>query len=370
MSNKIFAFIVAFFCCCMSFVKLAQAEINIGLIAPLTGPAATYGIQIQNGVKFAVEDINKKGGVLGQKIQVIFLDDAAEPKQTVSAVNELASQNVHFLIGPATGNSALSVLQLLEENGILSITPSSTATQLTEQGVWNFFRATGRDDQQAIFAADYVAKNMKDKKIAILHDKGTYGFGLAQAFQTALHGKGLKEVFFGSINTGEKDYSAVISRLKNLNVDLIYYGGYYTEAGLLLRQLRNANSKAVLLGADGLSAPTLWSIAREAANGTLFTNIADLSGHPEAIALAQRMAALKVPSDGFTIQAYVALQILAEAIEKSGSTNPEAVAEFLHSGRNFDTVIGPISFDEKGDIKSDIFKINQWTDGKIVPLAQ
>ena len=168
----------ATFVASLAFAPLAHADITIGLIAPLTGPVAAYGEQVKNGAQTAVDEINKSGGVLGQKLVLKFGDDAGDPKQGVSVANGFVGDNIRFVVGPVTSGVAIPVSDALAENGILMVTPTATAPDLTNRGLTNILRTCGRDDQQATVAANYVVKNLKDKKIAILDDKGAYGKGV------------------------------------------------------------------------------------------------------------------------------------------------------------------------------------------------
>ncbi|EJF88797.1 branched-chain amino acid ABC transporter substrate-binding protein [Bartonella tamiae] len=348
-------------------ISSAYADITLGFIGPVTGPVAAYGIQVDNGAKVAIDEINKKGGINGEKLVLKVFDDAADPKQAVSAANQVIGEGILYVVGPVTSNSALPVSNILDENGILMITPSSTAPELSSRGLWNILRTIGRDDQQADYAADFYVKNFKDKRIAIIHDRATYGKGLADAFKTALNRAGVEEVYYGNITPGEKDYSSMVTRLKQDNVDYIYFGGYHPEAGLLLKQLREQDVEAKLIGGDGLNTSELWSIAGSAANGTMFTNSIDVSKNPLAQEAIKALNDHSIPATTFTLNGYAAVQVLAYGFEKAGATDdPEAVIEVIKSGDSIPTTIGEITYGEPGDITSKVFSMYQWDNGKIV----
>ena len=198
----------------LTFASAAHADIVIGLIAPLTGPVAAYGEQVKNGAQVAVDEINKKGGILGEKVVLKIADDAGEPKQGVSAANQLVGEGVRFVVGPVTSGVAVPASDVLAENGVLMVTPTATAPALTSRGLTNILRTCGRDDQQAEVAAKYVAEHFKGKRIAILNDKGQYGKGLADAFKATLNKDGVTEVMDEALTAGEKDYSPITTRLK------------------------------------------------------------------------------------------------------------------------------------------------------------
>lgn len=203
MKTKMFAGVA--FAALMAFASTARADIVFGLVAPLTGPVAAYGDQVKNGAQAAVDTINKNGGILGEKVVLKLADDAGDPKQGVSAANQLVGESVKFVVGPVTSGVAIPASDVFAENGVLMVTPTATAPGLTARGLTNVLRTCGRDDQQAEVAAAYVVKNLKDKKVAIVDDKGTYGKGLADAFKKAINAGGVKEVSHNSLTPGEKD---------------------------------------------------------------------------------------------------------------------------------------------------------------------
>jgi len=345
----------------------ALAEIVIGFIGPVTGPVAAYGVQASNGVKIAVEEINKKGGIKGETLSFKLFDDAADPKQGVSSANQVAGEGISYVVGPVTSNSAMPVSEILFENGVLMVTPSSTTPELSNRGMWNILRTIGRDDQQADYVAAYAADHWGDKRIAVLHDKATYGKGLADAFKSALNKSGVEEVYYGSVNPGEKDYSVTVSQLKAEKVDIIYYGGYHPEAGLLLRQMREHGVEAIMVGGDGLNTSELAAIAGDAVNGTMFTNSVDSTANPLAAEALDALKAANLPAETFTMNGYAAVQVIAYGIEKSGKADdPEAVAAAVKTGDVIPTVIGEITYGERGDMTSKVFSLYKWDNGQII----
>src|SRR5215470_11625398 len=231
----------------------ASAQVKFGVGGPITGPSAATGAQMKNGVDQAATDINAAGGILGQKISVSYGDDASDPKQGVSVANKFAADGVKFVIGHYNSGVTIPSSEAYQENGILQITPASTNPTVTERKMWNIFRVCGRDDQQGQVAGEYIVKHFKGKKIAIVHDKTTYGKGLADETRKTMAKGGMKEVLYEGINTGEKDFSALVSKIKQSGADLIYWGGLYTEGGLIVRQMRDQGVKAPLMGGDGIT---------------------------------------------------------------------------------------------------------------------
>ncbi len=357
----------ATFAASIAFAPLAHADVTIGLIAPLTGPVAAYGDQVKNGVETAIEEINKTGGILGQKVVLKTADDAGEPKQGVSGANQLVGQDIHFVVGPVTSGVAIPASDVFSENGVLMVTPTATAPYLTKRGLTNVLRTCGRDDQQAEVAARYVLKNFSGKRIAIINDKGAYGKGLADAFKATLNAAGTKEVIDDAINPGDKDFSALTTRLKSEKIDVIYFGGYHPEGGLLVRQLADLSVKATLIGGDGLSNTEFWKIGTEAAAGTIFTNAADATKSPDSKAASDALKAKNIPAEAFTLNAYAAVQVLKAGIEKAGSAEDvDAVSKAIKSGQPITTAIGNLTYGETGDLTSQSFSVYKWEGGKIV----
>lgn len=345
----------------------AYADITIGMMAPLTGPLAAIGAQIKNGTETAIEEINKKGGINGEKLVLKIADDAGEPKQGVSAANQLISDDIRFVVGPVTSGVSVPASSVFAENGALMVTPTATSPELTARGLTTVFRTCGRDDQQAEVAAKYVVEKFKDKKIAILNDKGQYGKGLADAFKTSLNAAGITEVFNDALTAGDKDFTAIVTRLKSEGVEVLYFGGYHPEAGLLVRQMKDAGMKVQLIAGDGLSNSEYITTGSDAANGTLFTNASDALKNPESKAAADALAAKGIPAEAFTLNAYAAVEVIAAGMTKAGSTDDaEAVAAALKSGEAIPTVIGALTYGETGDLTSQSFSMYKWDAGKTV----
>jgi branched-chain amino acid transport system substrate-binding protein len=328
----------------------ATAQVKFGMAGPITGPSAATGAQMKNGVEQAAIDINAAGGILGQKITVAYGDDVSDPKQGVSVANKFAADGVKFVIGDYNSGVTIPSSEVYQENGILQITPASTNPTVTERKMWNIFRVCGRDDQQGKIAGEYILKHFKGKKIAIVHDKTTYGKGLADETKKALSKGGMKEVLYEGVNTGEKDFSALVSKIKQSGADLIYWGGLYTEGGLIVRQMRDQGVKAPLMGGDGITSDEFASVGGPGVEGTLMTYGPDPRSKPEAKKVVEEFRAKKFEPEAYTLYSYAGVQIIKQAAEAAKSLDPKKVAEKMHSGMHFKTVLGDISYDKKGDI--------------------
>ncbi len=328
----------------------ASAQVKFGMAGPITGPSAATGAQMKNGVDQAATDINAAGGILGQKITVQYGDDVSDPKQGVSVANKFAGDGVKFVIGDYNSGVTIPSSEVYQENGILEITPASTNPTVTERKMWNIFRVCGRDDQQGKVAGEYIIKHFKGKKIAIVHDKTTYGKGLADETKKAINKGGMKEVLYEGINTGEKDYSALVSKIKQSGADLVYFGGLYTEGGLIVRQMRDQGVKAPMMGGDGITSDEFASVGGPGVEGTLMTYGPDPRNKPEAKKVVEEFRAKKFEPEAYTLYSYAGVQVIKQAAEAAKSLDPKKVAEKMHSGMKFKTVLGELSFDKKGDI--------------------
>jgi len=328
----------------------AGAQVKFGVGGPITGPSAATGAQMKNGVDQAAIDINAAGGILGQKITVSYGDDASDPKQGVSVANKFAADGVKFVIGHYNSGVSIPSSEVYQENGILQITPASTNPTVTERKMWNIFRVCGRDDQQGQVAGEYIVKHFKGKKIAIVHDKTTYGKGLADETRKTMAKGGMKDVLYEGINTGEKDFSALVSKIKQSGADLIYWGGLYTEGGLIVRQMRDQGVKAPLMGGDGITSDEFASVGGPGVEGTLMTYGPDPRNKPDAKKVVEEFRAKKFEPEAYTLYSYAGVQIIKQAAEAAKSLDPKKVAEKMHSGMQFKTVLGDISYDKKGDI--------------------
>jgi branched-chain amino acid transport system substrate-binding protein len=350
------------------FAGAAQAQIKLGVAGPITGPNAAFGAQLKNGTEQAVEDINAAGGIMGQKIAVSTGDDVSDPKQGVSVANKFAGDGVKFVVGHFNSGVTMPASEAYAENGILMISPSATNPKITERKLWNTFRTCGRDDQQGAVASAWILKNMKGKKIAIVHDKTTYGQGLADETKKGLNKGGMKEVLYEGINLGEKDFSALVSKIKASGAELVYWGGLHTEGGLIVRQMRDQGVKAPLMGGDGITSDEFVSVGGPGVEGTLMTFAPDPRKRPEAKAIVEKFRAKKFEPEAYTLYSYAAVEVMKQAAEAAKSLDPKKVAEKIHSGMKFKTVIGELSFDKKGDITRPDYVMYVWKknpEGKI-----
>jgi branched-chain amino acid transport system substrate-binding protein len=339
----------------------AAQDVTVGVAGPMTGGEATFGRQMNNGAELAVADINAAGGVLGKKLKLEVGDDACDPKQARSVAEKLASMKVPFVAGHYCSSSSIPASEAYAEGNVLQITPASTNPKFTEHDPpqWNTFRVCGRDDQQGAVAGAYIAKNFKGKNVAIVHDKTTYGKGLADETKKALNKAGVKEKLYDSYNKGDKDFTALVSKLKLNNIDLVFVGGYHQESGLILRQMRDQGLKTVLMAGDALADKEFASITGPAGEGVLFTFGPDPRKKATAAAVVKKFKDKGIDPEGYTLYTYAAFQVWSQAVAKAGTMDPKKVAATIKAG-TWDTVLGKIAYDKKGDITVIDYVVYKW----------
>ena len=339
------------------------APIRIACAGPLTGSNAAAGDQMKIGAQQAVADFNAAGGVLGRQLVLELGDDACDPRQAVSVANQMAGRKVAMVAGHYCSGSSIPASKVYAEEGILQISPASTNPKYTDEGGWNTFRVCGRDDQQGQVAGAYIAKNFPGKKVAILHDNQAYGKGLAEETKKSLNAAGTTEVLFSAYTPGERDYSALVSRMKGAGVEVMYIGGYYTEAGLILRQAKEQGMAVTMIGGDALVTKDFWQITGATGEGALMTFPSDPRSRPSAAKVVQSFKAKNIDPEGYVLYTYAAVQIWAAAAEKLKSIDPKKIADAMKSSGPWQTVLGPISFDKKGDVTVADYVFYVWKNG-------
>src|SRR5512139_1125579 len=323
--------------------------IKIGVAAPMTGDQAKIGTDLRNGVTLAAEEWNVKGGVLGKKIEVVAVDDQHDPKQAVSVANKLLNERVAGVVGHFNSSCSIPSSDVYNRGGVPMISPGSTNPQLTEKGYRGVFRVCGRDDQQGQVGAEFVINKLNLKRIAVVHDKTTYGQGLADEFRKFVKGK-VEIVYYGGIIQGDKDFKTVLTSVREKSPQLIYFGGIYPEAGLLVKQAKEINMTVPFMSGDGSIDPKFIEIAGDkAAEGTYLTFSPDPKNIPEAKVFIEKYAARFGELGPYSIYAYEAMNILLTAIREANTTEGKVVADTLHS-REFPVSLGKIRFTEKGDV--------------------
>jgi len=340
----------------------ALADTLVAIAGPMSGQYASAGDQIRKGAEMAIADINARGGVLGEKLKLEVGDDACDPKQAVAVANQMVNKKIAFMHGHWCSSSTIPASEVYLESNILMATVS-TNPKVTDRGLKNVFAIAGRDDQQGQVAGGYLADKFKGKKIAVVDDKSAYGKGLADEIAKAMDSKGAKPVLRESITAGEKDYSGLVAKLKAAGVEVLAYGGYHTEVALILRQAEQAKLKLTVLGGDTMSNTELVTAAGKAADNVLFTFGPDARKNPAAAPIVKKFRDAKVEPEGYVLYAYAAFQLFEQAAKNANSVKYNELEKAMRSSE-FDTVLGKMSFDAKGNSKAPAFVVYQWKDGK------
>ena len=348
--------------------SIVQADIKIGVAGPMTGANASFGEQYMKGAQAAADAINKTGGVNGEQIVLVAGDDACEPKQAVAIANRLADQDkVAGVVGHFCSSSTVPASEVYADAGVLMITPGSTNPTVTERGLPAVFRMCGRDDQQGIVAGDYIVDVLKGKKVAVINDKDTYGKGLADATAAQLTKRGVKPVLEEGLTRGEKDFSALVTKIRSLGADVVYFGGLHPEAGPLVRQIREAGLKDVkFMSDDGVVTDELVATAGGAqyVDGVYMTFGADPRKLPDSKTVVEEFQKSGYEPEGYTLYAYASIQALAAGFNGAKSNKGEDAAKWLKANP-VQTVMGKKEWDGKGDLKISDYVVYQWDkDGK------
>lgn len=336
----------------------AAEPLKIGLAAPLSGPDAGFGQGARLGAEQAVAEINRTGGVTGRKLQLIVQDDAADPKQAAAVARRFAGSGVRFVVGHLTSGATAAASPIYEEAGTVSVTPGATWAPLTRRGASLLFRLSGSDAQQGTLGGTVLAERFRDRPVAIVHDKTSFGRGLADEAARALKAHGGRERLFEGVSRDDREVAALVAKMRALGIEAAYFGGLSDPAATLVRAMREAGLTATVIGSDGLLDKDFAQAAGPGAEGTLMT----LSPTPPRLPEAKGGA--KVPhspeAEMFAASAYAAVEVIRQGIEGARSVEPSKVAAFLHGGAALRTALGEIAFDARGDLAKPPFSVYAW----------
>jgi branched-chain amino acid transport system substrate-binding protein len=339
------------------------AEILIATAGPMTGTNAAFGEQLKRGAQQAVDDINASGGFRGERLVLVVGDDGCDPQKAVEVATAFVAQAVKFVAGHYCSGSSIPAAKVYEAAGILQISPASTNPKFTDDGGWNVLRVCARDDAQGTIAGKYIATHFAGKRVAILSDKSPSSVALAARVRQTLKAANVAVFLDETYDAGAKDYGDLAQKLFSGEIDVVYTGGSYPEAGLIIRELRSLGSQAQLIGGDNLVNDGFASIARDSSDGTIMTFAADPLGFDSATSLVQRFTDQGYNPEGATLYAYAAVQAFVQAAEATGGTDSHRMAQWLRGGNRISTVVGPITFDAKGDVTAPHFEWFRWSGG-------
>jgi branched-chain amino acid transport system substrate-binding protein len=349
--------------------RSAGADVLIGVAGPMTGANAWFGEQFQRGAEMAVADLNANGGVLGEQVQLTTADDFCDPEQAVVAAKKLVSDGVVLVVGHMCSHSSIPASDIYATAGVIMISPGSTNPMLTERSRANVFRVLNRDDTNGAVIGNYLADHWSDTHIAILHDNTVFGKGLAELAKEQLNRRGITEAIYQSYVPGQNNYGAEVADLQAATVAVAFIGGYHTEIALMARAAGDRRYPVQLIAGLGLTTEDFGLIGGPAAEGTLFLDVADPRRRAEAAPVVERFRESGFEPDGYTLYAYGVVQVWAQAVEQAASLEPQAVIASLRE-HQFDTVLGPIDFDDKGDlaVQNPVWFV--WRNGTYAPLEQ
>jgi branched-chain amino acid transport system substrate-binding protein len=350
-------------CAPKSISEPDESVIRIATVGPMSGRYASFGRQLEVGAEQAVSDINAAGGVLGKQLVLEIGDDRCDPKQAVAVAKDLADKRVSFVAGHFCSGSSIPASSVYENEGVVMISPASTHPRLTDDGGPNVFRVCGRDDQQGQVAGAFLAERFAGENVAVIHDGSHYGSSLARDTKKAMNAAGLSEKLYEAYTPERKDYSALVSKLKQNDIDVLYVGGYHTEAGLIVRQMRDQGMDTLLISGDALVTDQYWSITGNAGQGTLMTFSPDPRKNPVAAPIVESFRARAVEPEGYVLYTYAAIQVYVQAVATAKTTDLDKVLSVLN-GYRFDTVLGELSFDDKGDVSLTNYVLYEWKDGR------
>jgi branched-chain amino acid transport system substrate-binding protein len=336
----------------MGTAVAADGPIKIGVQAPITGTYAAEGQGIENGVKLIVKQTNADGGLLGRKLQVTVCDDEGKPAQAAICARKLVNEGVIAVIGTYTSGAALAAAPIYSAANVIQ-TSDGTSDELTAKGWKTFFRNAPPNSAEAIFTAKYLVKAKQAKRIAVLSDHSSYATGLATSVEEAIKKDGGNVVAKDFINAGTQDYTAVLTKLKSKNPDILYFSGYYSDGGLIRAQMKQLGMKALFVGGDANQNAAFAKIAGNAAQGAIIINVPAPKNlpYPEAKKfLADYVAAYgSAPPSIYTFTNADGLRAVIAGIKATKSADTSKLIPWLHNMKSFQGVTGPFTWDAKGE---------------------
>lgn len=349
---------------------MAADTIKLGVAGPHSGDLASYGIPTVKAAELVVKKVNAKGGVMGKQVELLVEDDVCKPEIATNTATKLVSENADVVLGHICSGATKAALGIYKDAKKLAMSPSATNPALTQSGDYpNFYRTIASDDAQAKLEVDFALDVLGVKKIAVLHDKGDYGKGLAEFAKTFLEQDPRAEVvLYEGITPGAVDYSAVVQKIKQSGAEAVIFGGYHPEASKIVTQMRKKKMKTLFISDDGVKDDTFIKVAGQYAEGVYATGPKDLSNnamYQEAI--EEHRKAYGEDPGAFFPQAYAATLALLNAVDKAGSTDYDALRKALQTN-DVETPVGKIRFDEKGDATGVGFSVYQVKNGQYVEV--
>ncbi|WP_374379387.1 branched-chain amino acid ABC transporter substrate-binding protein [Dongia sp.] len=347
----------------------ADGQITIGLAAPLSGDLKDYGLEMRQGAEMAVADLNAAGGVLGRKLVLEEADDRCGIEDASRAATELVRKGVVFVDGHFCSGSTIRGSEVYGPADVLQITPSSTNDLVTDiavqKKITTLLRVVGRDDRQGDFAADWIAANFAGERIGIVSDNSIYGKGIAARLIARLKAKGIAPVIQGEFVQGQTSYNGLINKMKDVKPRLLYVAAYHDDIGRLTWGMRVAQLETEVVGPDVLNNTEFWSFSEGRGSGVRFSDFAPAIERPEAADVVAKLQAAGIQPSNYSLNAYAAIQVFAAAAEATKGTDAAKLAEYLRQN-SVKTVLGDLSWDQKGDLTAPNYIWYVWQDGLAV----
>ena len=341
-------------------------EILVGVLLPVTGNNATDGKDMQNAIEMAVKKVNDSGGVLGKKLKIEVADDGCDPQMATTAANKLVSQNVVAVVGGYCSGATLPSSGVFKNANIPMIVPAANSAKLPAQGYDTLFLINGLTPDQAQTAADYMAANQA-KKVALIHDNSAYAKDLADFAKAAVEKSGGTVIAYEAINPEEKDFSALVTKLKGLQPDATYFTGYYAAGGLLVKQFKQKAVPGLFLVGDGSFSEDVIKIAgADNAEGLLITATptAEFIEGAEAFTTEYKQTYKNLAPGPFSALSYNAVNLLADALKRANSTERDAIKKALKETKDFQALGQTISFNAQNTLDTSNFAVLKVTGGK------
>ena len=371
LTKKIFVAAVSLsFAIVLPAAGMASDTIKLGVAGAQSGDLASYGLPTVKAAELVVAQVNAKGGINGKKVELLIEDDVCKPEVATNTATKLVTDGVDVVLGHICSGATKSALPIYKEAGVVVMSPSATNPGLTQSGDYpNFFRTIPSDDAQAKTEVDFAINTIGAKKIAVVHDKGDYGKGLAEFAKKFIEDSGKAEVvLFEGVTPGAVDYTAIVQKIKRMGADAVIFGGYHPEASKIVSMMRKKRMKTVFISDDGVKDDTFIKVAGKNAEGVYASGTTDNSASPLSVAAVEaHKTTYKSDPGAFFPEAYSAALALLNAIEKAGSTDMADVVKALHT-EDVDTPVGTIHFDAKGDAVGVGFAMYQVQNGKYVEV--
>lgn len=345
----------------------SYADVSIGVAGPLTGSDIVQQKMVVLGIQQAVDDINAKGGIHGEKLLVPAFDDACDPKQAMMVANRLINSGVKFIIGHACAEASAAAAKLYNNANVIMISVLTTSPALTDAGYKNIFRICGRDDTQGMVQANYVMRNFRASYLAVLHDNTLSNRSQAEMFKKTLNAGNFRESLFDAYVPGEKDYSKLIDKLLQFKIQLLVINGSSRDIARIAQQIKKQQLAIQIMANDTIATTDFWKDARDASEGVLMTAPPDMSNLAAADSVLKQFKSAQEQASIYTLYGYAAVQVFAQAMKMAVYPDPVRVALAMHNA-SFETVVGPVSFDKKGDSATASYAMYRWQGGQFMPV--